>query len=66
VPGVRLVRPEGTYLALLDARGLGLEAANLNEFFLRTCRVYFSDGKIFGEEAAAALFGGMLIDRREP
>jgi cysteine-S-conjugate beta-lyase len=50
VPGVRLVRPEGTYLALLDARGVGLEAAKLNEFFLRTCRVYFSDGTIFGKE----------------
>jgi len=50
VPGVRFIRPEGTYLALLDARGLGLEPAKLNDFFLRTCRVYFSDGAIFGKE----------------
>ncbi|HSA96928.1 MAG TPA: PatB family C-S lyase [Acidobacteriota bacterium] len=50
VPGVRLVRPEGTYLTLLDARGIGLEAAKLNDFFLKTCRVYFSDGTIFGQE----------------
>ncbi len=52
VPGVRLVRPEGTYLALLDCHGLGLEPDDLNEFFLKKARVYFSDGKIFGDEAA--------------
>ena len=52
IPGVRLVRPEGTYLALLDCRGLGLEPAALNDFFLKTAHVYFSDGALFGEEAA--------------
>jgi cystathionine beta-lyase len=50
VPGVRLIRPEGTYLALLDCRGLGLEPDKLNEFFLRQARVYFNDGKMFGPE----------------
>lgn len=52
IPGIRLVRPEGTYLALLDCRGLGLEPAALNDFFLKKARVYFSDGVLFGEEAA--------------
>jgi cystathionine beta-lyase len=52
IPGVRLVKPEGTYLALLDCRGLGLESAALNDFFLKKARVYFSDGAMFGEEAA--------------
>lgn len=52
VPGVRLVRPEGTYLALLDCRGLGIEPGGLNDFFLKKAGVYFSDGKIFGDEAA--------------
>jgi cystathionine beta-lyase len=52
LPGIRLVRPEGTYLALLDCRGLGLEPAALNDFFLKKARVYFSDGVMFGEEAA--------------
>jgi cystathionine beta-lyase len=50
VPGIRLVRPEGTYLALLDCRGLGLEPAGLNDFFLKKARVYFSDGTTFGRE----------------
>jgi len=52
VPGIRFIRPEGTYLALLDCRELGIESAKLNDFFLRTCRVYFSDGAIFGDETA--------------
>ena len=52
IPAIRLVRPEGTYLALLDCRGLGLEPAALNDFFLKKARVYFSDGVLFGEEAA--------------
>ncbi|MBE3112462.1 MAG: putative C-S lyase [Acidobacteria bacterium] len=52
IPAIHLVRPEGTYLALLDCRGLGLEPAALNDFFLKKARVYFSDGAMFGEEAA--------------
>lgn len=50
VPGVRFIRPEGTYLGLLDARSLGLEPDRLNDFFLHQCRVYFSDGAMFGPE----------------
>jgi len=52
LPKVKLVRPEGTYLALLDCRDLGIDPDALNDFFLRKARVYFSDGKIFGDEAA--------------
>ena len=52
LPKVRLVRPEGTYLALLDCRDLGIDPDTLNDFFLRKAGVYFSDGKIFGDEAA--------------
>jgi cystathionine beta-lyase len=50
IPGIRLVRPEGTYLALLDCRGLGFEPDELNRFFLTKAQVYFSDGTIFGRE----------------
>ncbi len=52
LPKVRLVRPEGTFLALLDCRNLGIDPDALNDFFLRKAGVYFSDGKIFGDEAA--------------
>jgi len=52
VPRLKLIRPEGTYLALLDCRGLGLEPAALNDFFLKKSGVYFSAGTLFGEESA--------------
>ncbi len=52
IPVLRLVRPEGTYLALIDCRGLGLPQTELDDFFLRTARVYFDSGPWFGEEAA--------------
>jgi cystathionine beta-lyase len=50
LPEMRFIRPEGTYLALLDCRDLHLEPDRLNDFFLKQAGVYFSDGRIFGPE----------------
>ena len=50
IPRLRFVRPEGTYLGLLDARGLGFEPAALHEFFWKKAKVYFSPGEAFGGE----------------
>jgi cystathionine beta-lyase len=50
VPGIKLIVPEGTYLGLLDCRGLGLEQAELDRFFLREAKVYFDPGPRFGDE----------------
>lgn len=50
IPALRFVRPEGTYLALIDCRDLELAQAALDEFFLRTARVYFDSGPMFGDE----------------
>ena len=50
IPEIKFVRPEGTYLALLDCRGLGIDPAALNGFFLKKAHVYFTDGAIFGPE----------------
>jgi cystathionine beta-lyase len=50
LPGIRFIRPEGTYLALLDCRDLRLEPGKLNDFFLHQCRVHISDGAMFGPE----------------
>ena len=50
VPRIRLIRPEGTYLALMDCRALEMEQSKLNEFFLKKARVYFNEGPLFGEE----------------
>jgi len=46
------VRPEGTYLALIDCRQLGMKQAELDDFFLRSAGVYFDSGPWFGDELA--------------
>ncbi|TLN15661.1 putative C-S lyase, partial [bacterium] len=48
LPGVRMVKPEGTYLAWLDCRDAGIEG-NPYEFFLQKARVAVNDGKGFGK-----------------
>ena len=50
VPKIRFLRPEGTYLALLDCRILGMNQEALDDFFLRKAGVLFDEGTIFGEE----------------
>jgi cystathionine beta-lyase len=50
IPQIKFLKPEGTYLALLDCGALGLPQKELNEFFLKKARVYFDAGPIFGEE----------------
>ncbi len=50
LPLIKFLKPEGTYLALLDCRSLGLSQPELNDFFLKKARVYFDEGPIFGEE----------------
>ncbi|MCR4410733.1 MAG: PatB family C-S lyase [Candidatus Saccharicenans sp.] len=50
IPQIKFLKPEGTYLALLDCRALGLPQKELNEFFLKKARVYFDEGPVFGPE----------------
>lgn len=50
VPGISVVRPEGTYLVWLDCRGLGLDGAALRRLMIEEARVYLDDGFIFGSE----------------
>jgi cystathionine beta-lyase len=47
LPGVRHAAPEGTYLAWLDCRALGL-APSPQRFFLERAKVALSDGPSFG------------------
>jgi cystathionine beta-lyase len=47
LPGVVSTRPEGTYLAWLDCRRLGLDSPQ--EFFLEKARVALNDGAGFGD-----------------
>lgn len=50
--GVELVVPEGTYLAWLDFRGLGLEVEALTELLSHRARVALNPGHWFGREGA--------------
>jgi cysteine-S-conjugate beta-lyase len=50
IPQIQLVRPEGTYLALLDCRALNLTQKQLDDFFLKQAGVYFDSGPWFGRE----------------
>jgi cystathionine beta-lyase len=47
LPGVSWYEPEGTYLAWLDCRSLGVD--DPASFFLRQARVAVNDGPPFGE-----------------
>jgi cystathionine beta-lyase len=47
IPALQAIKPEGTYLAWLDGRELGL-GEDLNAFFAIKAKVGFSDGKAFG------------------
>ncbi|OZG69378.1 aspartate aminotransferase [Bifidobacterium eulemuris] len=48
--GIRLIEPEGTYLAWLDCRGLGFETPEAQCEFLRgKARVFLDEGSMFGQ-----------------
>lgn len=48
LPGVRVIEPEGTYLAWLDFRELGFSKDELETFMLEKARVWLDEGYIFG------------------
>jgi len=48
LPGVRMARPEGTYLAWLDCRAAGIDG-NPCSFFMENARVALNDGAMFGK-----------------
>jgi len=47
MPAIHTAKPEGTYLAWLDCRGLGLEISP-SEYFLKQARVGLGEGALFG------------------
>lgn len=49
LPQIRLIWPEGTYLLWLDCRGLGLDDAALQRFFVEQAQVGMNPGTVFGE-----------------
>lgn len=50
IPGIRVVRPEGTYLVWLDCRGLALDKWALKRLMMEKARIFPDEGFIFGPE----------------
>jgi cystathionine beta-lyase len=50
IPRLRVIRPESTFLAWLDCRGLHLSQPELKQFFITKARVGLNDGRSFGEQ----------------
>lgn len=48
LPGIHMIKPEGTYLAWLDCRQAGIQAKP-SDYFLEHARVAFNDGATFGK-----------------
>lgn len=48
---IRLVEPEGTYLAWLDCSGLGLSPSELENLILNRAKLWLDSGHIFGGDS---------------
>ncbi|VBB05404.1 aminotransferase class i/classii [Lucifera butyrica] len=49
IPAIQMAKPEGTYLAWLDCRQLGLTGMELKRFFTQQAKVGLNDGATFGK-----------------
>lgn len=47
-PPVKMIKPESTFLAWLDFRELGMDAAELRQFLIHEAKLGLNDGKTFG------------------
>lgn len=52
LPRIKLVEPEGTYLAWLDCTGLGLSGEELDHLIIHKAKLWLDSGGIFGDETA--------------
>ncbi|MDR1940678.1 MAG: pyridoxal phosphate-dependent aminotransferase [Clostridiales bacterium] len=50
IPAIKVARPQGTYLAWLDMRALGLAQPELNDFIINKAGLWLDSGSIFGKE----------------
>ncbi len=55
VKGIQVVHAEGTYLLWLDCRGLGMNQARLDQFFVETVKLGLNSGSTFGPEGSGFL-----------
>ncbi len=52
IPGIDVIETEGTYLAWIDCRKLGMDNKDLRTFWRDEARVAVEDGYIFGESGS--------------
>ena len=52
LPALKLVEAQGTYLAWIDCRALGMEAGELKRFMLEEAKLWLDQGDMFGKEGA--------------
>lgn len=50
LPGMTLIRPEASFLAWLDCRGLGLDHDSLQDLFINKAHLALNDGAMFGTQ----------------
>ncbi|MDD3766870.1 MAG: pyridoxal phosphate-dependent aminotransferase [Eubacteriales bacterium] len=50
IPQIKLVEPEGTYLAWLDFKSLGLEQKELDHLIINKAKLWLNSGSMFGIE----------------
>lgn len=48
IPGIKIIKPQGTYLIWLDCRALGLDDMALRDFMRQKAKVGLDDGFLFG------------------
>ena len=49
IPKIKLVKPQGTYLAWLDCRELSLSSKDLNDAITNKAKLWLNDGPMFGK-----------------
>ena len=49
LPGVKMIKGEGTYLVWLDFRGIGIDADELDKKIIYEAKLWLDSGKIFGK-----------------
>lgn len=63
MPEIKLIEPEGTYLAWLDCRGMGMTEEEMVTFFSDQAKVWLDPGSHSGEEAAGFMRFNMASPR---
>jgi cystathionine beta-lyase len=64
LPGIKVIRSQGTYLLWLDCRGLGMSDVKLREFFVHKAKVGMNPGTVFGKNGSGFMRLNIASPRR--